>query len=336
MLRHIRRSLADLLARLFTLRWAAGAVVALGLALCAPSIAMAQQTIVYVDGSPGNTNTAAPSGANPGNSWTNAYKYLQDGITRAGQLNPADTNRIQVWVRGSSTTPPLGFQYRPDQGTGHTPDSRTELFPMRSFVRIYGGFAGTETGDPQGFAQRSPRIYRTTLTGEINNTSTRSDNCYHVVTAKATLVGPPGSEVWIAVDASAQLDGFYITAGNADGSGDDSHGGGVFVQAASPTFQNLTIYDNDATEGGGAHAEPTGQCGQIPDPAPPLAHLQYRSCAFSRTAPPRTGRTATCATPPPSSTACSTATPPPATCARLQPVVAHQEDDFGLIRIDSE
>ena len=64
------------------------------------------------------------------------------------------------------------------------------------------------------------------------------ENSYHVVTGSGT-------------EATAVLDGFTITGGNADGSDPHDRGGGMHNYAASPTLANCTFSDNSATESAG-------------------------------------------------------------------------------------
>ncbi|MHC4696395.1 MAG: hypothetical protein ACYTFA_06610 [Planctomycetota bacterium] len=68
----------------------------------------------------------------------------------------------------------------------------------------------------------------------------RRDNSYHVATGSGT-------------DATAVLDGFTITAGNADHefSGPPTVGGGMYNDWGSPTLANCTFTGNSATEHGG-------------------------------------------------------------------------------------
>ena len=58
-----------------------------------------------------------------------------------------------------------------------------------------------------------------------------SDNSYHVVT------GATG----------ATLDGFTITAGNANGGYPNNRGGGMYNNGSSPTLTNVTFSGNSAT-----------------------------------------------------------------------------------------
>ena len=50
----------------------------------------------------------------------------------------------------------------------------------------------------------------------------------------------------------ALLDGFTITGGNADGTGDGAYGGGIFCDGTSPTISDCLIAGNHAGVSGGA------------------------------------------------------------------------------------
>jgi hypothetical protein len=155
----------------------------------------------------GIAGSASPAGL--GADWgSDAYKYIADAraraVVRLGQL-PANST-VQIWVRGDDDSD--GVIYYPDESaadpasSGGT-DLRTETFRLRDNIQYLGGFAG----DEQLFQQRRTLIYKTVLSGDLlqNDTSTlstRDDNAYHVVTGE--LVGD-----------TAVIDGFTITAGNA-------------------------------------------------------------------------------------------------------------------------
>jgi predicted outer membrane repeat protein len=154
-------------------------------------------------------------GTNTGVSWENAFADLQNAIAAAGPGN-------QIWVAAGIYMP---------TGT----NDRSASFMLESGVAIYGGFDGTETL----LAQRNPAANVTTLSGDIGTAGDDSDNSYHVVRATG-------------VDGAAVLDGFTVTAGNADGATDlAGAGGGLLSENASPTLAHLIFAGNSASAGGG-------------------------------------------------------------------------------------
>jgi hypothetical protein len=126
----------------------------------------------------------------------------------------------EVWVKAGT--------YFPTSGT-----SRSATFQLKNDVAIYGGFFGDETHKNN----RNPTANVTILSGEIGGIHA-TDNSYHVVTGSYT-------------DHTAGLDGFTITGGNADGTGDDGNGGGIFNHSGSPTLVRIIFSGNSAQYGGG-------------------------------------------------------------------------------------
>lgn len=203
------------------------------------------QSVLYVD------DDAASGG--DGTSWVTAFNDLQDALA----ASPGG----EIWVAAGV--------YRPDGGTG----DRSAWFRLVNGVAVYGGFAGNETD----LSQRDPAVTVTILSGDLSGDDaevanvpdlltepTRSENSYHVVTATGT-------------DATAVLDGFTITAGNADGSGLDKFGAGMINFPGSPTVTGCNFGLGSAERQGGgmynfSHSNPT-----------------LTNCAFSRNAAGETG-----------------------------------------------
>ncbi len=213
--------------------------------------------IIYVDDN--------ASGANDGSSWADAYNYLQDALTVAWS-----GDEIQI-ARGI---------YKPDQGAGITPGDREATFQLINGVTIKGGYAGAGKPDPNS---RDIELYETILSGDLAGDDGPSliqdfapcmrshivppkvgcdcfdldrdndvdeydlrifladnnynENSYNVVTGSGT-------------DASAVLDGFTISAGNANGPG-HYRGGGMYNDSSSPTLTNCAFNGNSAHYGGG-------------------------------------------------------------------------------------
>lgn len=200
-------------------------IIFTGLLLVVPCAAV---EIIFVD--------ADAVGANNGLSWANAYTSLQDGIADADSLGLPAEIRVAEGI------------YKPDQGAGITPGDRSAAFGLINDVIIKGGYAGFGEPDPDA---RDTDVYETILSGDLNGNDaqvsdpcelldepTRSENSYHVVDASGT-------------DPSAVLDGFSITAGNANGSGTNLYGGGIYTYSGSPILLNCTFSSNSASYGGG-------------------------------------------------------------------------------------
>jgi len=173
---------------------------------------------------------AGAGGLNDGSTWADAFNHLQDALAAA-----SSGNRIHV-AQGI---------YKPDRGAGVTPGDRTATFQLIDGVAIKGGFAGFGGPSP---GMRNVNKYQTVLSGDLGGNdgagfANNGDNSYHVVTGSGT-------------NATAVLDGFTITAGNADRLG----GGGMRNLSGSPTVANCTFSDNVAGQGGGMYnvlASPT-------------------------------------------------------------------------------
>ena len=180
--------------------------------------AIAAGVTIYVD--------ADASVGGDGQSWATAYKYLQDGLAAA----VADD---EIWVAEGT--------YKPDEDEGGnvTLNDRIATFQLINGVGMYGGF----TGSGSSLEQRDWQTKETILSGDLLGDdgldfANNSDNSYHVVTGSGT-------------DETAVLDGFTITAGNANGGGTDNYGGGMFNTSGSPTVTNCTFSNNSAVQGGG-------------------------------------------------------------------------------------
>lgn len=181
-------------------------------------------------------------GYNDGSSWENAFVNLQDAMSAA--FSSTESYPAQIRVAGGT--------YWPDRGEHQTIGQRQESFWLRNYVTIAGGYAGLGAIDQNS---RDIELYETILSGDLSNNDKEiddegyqlslRDNSYHVIFGSG-------------VDETAVLDGLTITAGFADGSGEDNHslyGAGLYNSAASPTIVHCTFIGNNATQGGGLHNE---------------------------------------------------------------------------------
>ena len=153
------------------------------------------------------------SGKNDGSSWENAFTDLQSAL--------GSSSCPEIWVAAGT--------YKPISGT-----DRTASFVLKNGVAVYGGFAGNETD----ISQSNISVNSTILSGDIDSNDSQNPasnpnkivghNSYHVVDA--------GN-----VDSTAILDGFIITAGQADGKDQWSGWRNVYLHRQSnpekPGFQ---------------------------------------------------------------------------------------------------
>ena len=196
--------------------------------------------IIYVDDD--------ATGANDGSSWDNAYVYLQDALADANSAEKTVEIRVAKGI------------YKPDQGAYQTPGDRDATFRLTNGVTLIGGYAGLYDPDPNA---RDIQLYETIFSGDLNgddiqvkvveaadledfsNESTRAENSYHVVICDGT-------------NDSIVLDGFTITAGNANGPMGPSYdpyklknGAGMYNISGNLTLTNCTFTKNSADGIGG-------------------------------------------------------------------------------------
>jgi len=218
------------------------------------------------------------------------YTHLQDALDRASAI--AHQCPVEIWVAAGV--------YKPDQGANQTPADRNASFDLINNVALYGGFAGGEMQRDQRDWTLNETILSGDLAGDddpnapITSTcctdtwdagcddeacealvveevpicaerwttlcvdwagklccglcrSTRCENTYQVVTAVDT-------------DSTAVIDGFTITAGEANGEPPLNRGAGLYSYRASPTVNNCSFVDNTSPAGQALYAgygEPT-------------------------------------------------------------------------------
>ena len=153
------------------------AIVCVGLVGTSSAQTNDPQSVLYVQ--------ADAAGAGDGTSWADAYNTLQDALTVA-------VPGSEIWVAAGTYVP-------------GGPGDRTATFQLRTGVGIYGGFAGTEASRDE----RDPAAHEAILSGDLNgndreviepselmNDTTRSENCFHVVTGsgadETAVVGTAG------------------------------------------------------------------------------------------------------------------------------------------------
>ena len=154
------------------------------------------------------------TGANNGTSWDNAFTVIQPAIDAAFTAGGGE-----VWV-----------------AEGTYSEARTDAdgsLVMKNGVALYGGFIGAASGGYE--TQRDARNWAAHVTTIDGATARGGSVAYHVVKG-----------------ASAVLDGFTITGGNATGgsSYEQTRGGGMVSQDCAPVVSNCIFTANRAVEGG--------------------------------------------------------------------------------------
>jgi len=180
--------------------------------------------VIYVD-------TDRPLGGN-GTSWSDAYKFLQDAL----DATYSSTKPVEIHVAQGT--------YKPDQDEDSDVISGNHevSFQLINEVTLKGGYAGDGEPDPN---ERDVEAYETILSGDLAGDdgpdfANNGENSYHVTIGSGT-------------DPNAVLDGFIITAGNADGYIPNNHGAGLYNRKGSPTLISCTFSNNSARNGGGMY-----------------------------------------------------------------------------------
>ncbi len=166
------------------------------------------------------------------------------------------TGDIWCFTTIMSPPPPLGSSNE-DESIGPAAD-RSATFQLQNGVVIKGGYAGFGQPDPN---ERDIDKYKTILSGDLNGDDvevndpcdlltepSRAENSYHVVSISDC-------------NESAVLDGFTITAGNANGEYyplNQGSGGGIQIRFGAmgeegPVLKNCTFIGNSARSGGGMY-----------------------------------------------------------------------------------
>ncbi|MEM6297390.1 MAG: T9SS type A sorting domain-containing protein, partial [Bacteroidota bacterium] len=190
------------------------------------------------------------TGNNDGSSWTNAFTDLESALA-----NTCPNGAI--YVAAGAYIPTKRHKF----GSSNANSARHVSFKIPSGIKIYGGFAGTESGviDQAVLDSRDFTANQTILSGDLNGDDIVSgsgqtlsitgngENAYHVIYTQN-------------VDGTTVLDGVTITGGNADFSTSDnplSRGGAWYNEASngtsSPTIQNVIFRANAADVSGGMY-----------------------------------------------------------------------------------
>jgi len=179
---------------------------------------------IYVD--------VSATGSNNGTSWTNAYTSFQAAIDFAAASD-------EIWVAKGT--------YKPSSDNGLGGGSRYYHFSLQKDIDVYGGFAGTETDIDErenfGQGEANETIFSGDLNGDDIGFTNNAENCYHVFYNSGNA------------SAGARIDGFTISGGNANGSGNHAKGGGMYISGTGLQRMNRIVFSgNWAGKGGGLYS----------------------------------------------------------------------------------
>lgn len=179
--------------------------------------------------------------AGNGSTWNNALGELANALKAASEASPGTVK--QIWVAGGTYYPLFAADFA-------SADNRDKAFVLVKDVKVYGGFAGTETV----LADRNLglAVNKTILTGDLGIVNDYTDNAYHVVVASGNM-------------GTALIDGFTIMKGCSI-TGNETNalsvngnsvmriaGGGIIFHGASPAVNNVIISGNKAIAGAGLY-----------------------------------------------------------------------------------
>lgn len=194
-----------------------------------------------------------PDDCGDGTTWATAYRHLQDAIAFASNPNNGVT---EIWVAAGTYYPDRSCLF--PSGSGNHAAS----FIMFPGVTVFGGFNGTELD----VLERDFITNVTTLSGDLQQDDTpmnpfNGQNSWHVLRFEGEnpITNP-----------TAAVDGFTITAGDANGPGPpgdpldvENAGGGALllgpgplteIGVPGPTFDNCRFVGNRSQTFGGAIA----------------------------------------------------------------------------------
>lgn len=189
------------------------------------------------------------TGTGDGSTWANASADLQAMIN-------ASASGDEVWVMAGVYKP-----LKDASGNTSPADSRDKIFFMKDGVKLYGGFAGTETL----LNQRNWSSNKTILSGDIDNNDTNTDgnnineshtdivgnNVYHIM----AFVGLSTS------NSNTTMDGFILTGGKTSSSTSSTsqtvngigissfRGAAIMMSQSSATIRNCVMTGNSADSG---------------------------------------------------------------------------------------
>ena len=196
----------------------------------------ANATTIYVD-------AAKADNTGDGLSWATAKKDVQAAINIA-------VTGDNVWVKAGTYLPTMD-----PSGNASPIDPRDKTIYLKSGVKLYGSFVGTETT----LSQRTGSVIianPSTLSGDIGTSGNNTDNCYHVVLSVSDV-------------STTVLDGFIVSGAYSLPTDigtitveakiiPKNVGGGLYTNISSVTVSSCGFNSNVAGLSGGAMYNSSG------------------------------------------------------------------------------
>lgn len=199
-----------------------GRFALLAIVAVAACSAAARADVLFVD------DDAPPGG--DGSGWGTAHRFLQDALQAADE-SAGGVTEIRV-AQGT---------YRPDRSEAAPAGSgdRAARFSLVPDVALRGGYAGPGSPDPDA---RDTGAFESILSGDLAGNdgpgfANNGENSIHIT--------------WVAGGTAATtLDGFAISGGNANLSGQGRHGAGLFKSGGSVTVVDCVFHHNAGASDG--------------------------------------------------------------------------------------
>lgn len=178
-------------------------------------------------------NLTSTGGTNNGTNWANAFLRVEDAIAKAPECPCAS----EIWVAEGTYYPSLDT-------------TREDSYRLLSHMKLIGGFNGIVEDTTDRDLPNNPTI----MSGDLGIAGDISDNTYHLIETDTTVV-------------NAVIDGFILTAANANGLLFHQLRGSAIYNQGHLTLRNITITNCLASRTGAA-AYNVGHD----------AHLRWESC----------------------------------------------------------